>query len=197
MVDYLSAKGWITQKERILLHKCALDLPPSSNILNIGIEYGASMACLTVPDVNLYGVDIIGNDLMSVRLDATIYKKDSRKLYSHWRKPLHFIFVDGEHSISGVLADARFASFLERGCKIAFHDCSITFGTPTAKLIVEEVNKAVNIWYNTAIGFIEIEGIDSIRMFIKASKSMQKRINIMKENMECDSIDLLESVDMV
>ena len=61
MIDYMNAKGYIKPEEREMLYDVARETVPISGVIvNIGVEYGASMACLRAGNVDAWiiGIDI-------------------------------------------------------------------------------------------------------------------------------------------
>lgn len=171
---YLTARGWLTKKERILLHDLAARVPDGGTILNIGIEYGASVHCVTAGvgdnDVMIVAVDLIGSDLFEGGDDdnVTFIKGNSATIANEWDTPLDFLFVDGDHGKSGVLLDCKFADHVVSGGVVAFHDCyewPPLAPAKTVRAICPGVNAAVDEWFANSTGWQELEPVDSIRLF--------------------------------
>jgi len=96
-------------------------------IVNIGIFRGATMYCLRAgaAKARLIGIDTVypqGHDL-DPEMHAEVIVGDSGKLWSSFDGPVHLLFVDGDHTYEGVMADiAGWAPKIVPGGVIAFHD---------------------------------------------------------------------------
>lgn len=162
MADYMTAKGWLTAAEREWLKGLAQGVPADGWILNIGIEFGASLVCLREgnPTAHLIGIDLIGDSKLAQPVKGLIaVKGDSNVIAEGWERA-DLVFVDGGHDYNTVLADATLWGLtLMEGGVIAFHDC---FLSPAA----EAVNTAVERWLllQGAL-FQEFLIVDSIRTF--------------------------------
>jgi len=161
------AKGWLTPGERNLLKDLASK--SSKHIINIGVEFGASVVCLRAGNYNvpITAIDLIGSDkldsanftyLKQFKQPVQFLKGDSGTLAHTWDKPIDLIFIDGDHTTGGVLRDCVFAQYLEKDGIICFHDC---YNSPAASA----VNKGVSKWFGESINFVEEELVDSIRTF--------------------------------
>lgn len=159
MTNYKDAKGWLTGKEREFLYYTSNHY---NSILNIGVEYGASIYCLEQdnPEAIIYGIDLIGDEKMvfNVGENTTIFRADSHDI--NWIIYVDFTFIDGDHDFDGVYQDAvKYSQFTND--IICFHDCA---NSPVA----DEVNGAVSKWYNeNREDWAEGEQVDSIRVFYK------------------------------
>lgn len=170
MSNYLKAKGWLTKSEREFLKNQASMLSPDADIINVGIEYGASLHCLRAGNssATIHAFDLIGDEKLEGLPRALIYKGDSANFASRWVIDSHFIFIDGDHSYNGVVKDTKFILTLVPGGCVAFHDCYSWESPGMPHKICPEVNQAVDAWYEMNKGdFQEIPCIDSIRAFIK------------------------------
>lgn len=60
-MNYKTAKGWLSENEREFLFNIA---KKSATIINVGIEYGASLHCLRQgnPSANIVAIDLIGSE---------------------------------------------------------------------------------------------------------------------------------------
>jgi len=177
---YLSAKGWLTQKERRLLKELAEDVPTIGNILNVGIEYGASVVCLRAGNENatILAADLVGGskvDSKSVPHCRRVFwfSGDSGQLAEDWHTAPHFgydidlAFIDGDHTYKGVVRDTKFAEYIPVGGVIAFHDCYAWDEPPkTVHKVCPEVNQAVSDWFTgNSEQWRELPEVDSIRVF--------------------------------
>jgi len=167
-MSYLEAKGWLTKAERQLLYWLAIKAPRGGSILNIGVEYGASVHCLYEgnPSAYIYAVDI---DLSKAQLPAgriQLMQQDSAKLIHNWQHLLNLAFIDGDHTEAGTFADAQYSRFIQPGGYIAFHDCYAWEGGPHKTC--PEVNLAVDKWFLMQPSqWHELPAVDSIRYFQK------------------------------
>lgn len=168
---YKEAKGWLTDNERNLLKRLGeasgfveeLD----AVILNIGIEYGASVHCLRAGTGRpIVAVDIIGDEKFEGDIDKVDFiRADSADM--PWNKKIAVAFIDGDHGYAGVTYDCRFADYVVSGGYIAFHDCYEWPPAPpkNVRAICPDVNRAVQDWFDKQVDWIEGEPVDSIRVF--------------------------------
>lgn len=164
---YKQSKGWLSPNERDLLFD--LSSKSSLHIINIGVEFGASVVCLRAGNHNIpiTAIDLIGSDklhgaslayLRQFNQPVQFLKGDSGSLAHTWNKPLDLVFVDGDHTTGGVLRDCVFSRHLVKDGVICFHDC---YNSPAASA----VNRGVSKWFGESIDFVEEELVDSIRVF--------------------------------
>lgn len=170
-MEYLTAQGWLMPEERELLYSLAAQLPSSSTIINIGVEYGASMACLMAgardASVRVIGID---PDLSKyVGRPSILLLGRSQDFGLAWDQgPVQFVFVDGDHSYDGVADDIRaWTPHIVRDGWIAFHDCYAWEGDPKEiHHLVPEVDRAVGDWFATVQDtWHEEPFVRSIRVF--------------------------------
>jgi hypothetical protein len=166
VVDYRSAKGWLSPAERALLYKIAANVGPMRYLINVGIEYGASLVCLRQGNMTstITAIDLIGD----AKLDAVIpgpliiVKGDSTILGRLWKpQTASLAFIDGGHDSATVAKDALlWANAIAPGGYLLFHD---TAQSPAQ----DDVNRAVSEWFNEAGNhyFRERAQVDSIRWF--------------------------------
>lgn len=203
MIDYRTAKGWLTVAERELLVELGRWATVLRNsiggcIINIGVEYGASVHCLQHGfKGEVVGIDIDtskfeGNRALPLRLvqcssaqvvGTTVFTHGKRGIMcetsrvlvegiettgeiSEFGLPL-VVFVDGDHSYTAVLSDARLADFIPVRGIIAFHDCyDLEKGKPHPHPWDPDCNKAVQAWHDAhRQQWQEQEPVDSIRWF--------------------------------
>lgn len=171
--NYLEAQGWLTKDERELLKELAAKVPEGGTIINVGVEYGASLHCLREgnPSARLIGIDIIGDEKLVGDSGAVIIKGDSGKVALGWDKGvIDLAFIDGDHSEQGVHRDTFFAKHLTPGGVIAFHDCYAWPPAPpkTVHPICPGVNRAVQKFYeNNSRFLVEQEHVDTTRYFVR------------------------------
>ena len=169
-MDYLSARGWLTENERRLLYHLGLLTPKNGTIVNIGVEYGASVVCLHEgnPSATIYAIDLVGDDKYQGSAPANFVRGNSAELVKlgGWvNSGIDVLFIDGDHTTKGVLADIEYTRYVNDGGFVAFHDCYIS---PAAKA----VNRAVDEWYDDYVDlhlplYQELQTVDSIRVFGK------------------------------
>lgn len=126
-MDYMTVPGLgMTDPERLLLHDMAAEISArfgaDCTIVNIGVAGGASCACLRAgaPYASIYGIDV---DQDSARGDWLFIHADSRRYHLHFDKPVHLLFVDGDHDYYGVKADILgWGPKVAAGGVVMFHD---------------------------------------------------------------------------
>jgi cephalosporin hydroxylase len=179
---YKTARGMLTDAEREALVQYSKEtflplghpdqLDPAT-IINIGVEYGASLVCLRHgnPIANIIGVDIDTSQCEA--RTVKLVKMDSGEFGRQWEyytehKEIDLLFVDGDHSYEGVVRDLVWTTYVRPSGYIIFHDC---YDWPPAPPKQEHgvcpgVNKAVEEWFqaNQEI-FDEREHVDTMRIF--------------------------------
>lgn len=169
--DYLKARGFLTVDERNALRQLATYVPPNGNILNIGVEYGASIVCLRNgnPTAALYGVDINNSKCEVSELATKLITTRSQDLVKTWYLPLDLVFIDGEHTKEAVLSDLGFAELVPVNGLVALHDCNDGL-THLPHGVVPEVNDAVEVWAKEHPEWVEVQHVDSLRVFKRGEK---------------------------
>lgn len=166
-IDWMNAKGWLKDGERSLLFELASQLPGNAVILNIGVEYGASLACLRAgnPTARIYGVDLDCSKAVS-DYGCFLLQVDSHKLILDNTVSFDLAFIDGDHGETGVLLDAKFADFLPVGGHILFQDCWDWEDTSIVHRLCGGVNAAVDKWFAAKHEeFEELPSVDTTRVF--------------------------------
>jgi len=117
MPDHMAVPGLISDDERRFLvaqaEAAVAEFGPKVNVVNVGVHRGASCYCLRAgaPEARLIGVDVInwlwGSPEDLAWLDLELWLGDSRVACHAWRRPIHCIFVDGDHAEAVVRADIR------------------------------------------------------------------------------------------
>jgi predicted O-methyltransferase YrrM len=111
------------------------------SLLEIGVMHGASTALIRsamAPDGFLTGIDPHPRGRLGVSFERWIAKREikrhprgrvellrklSHEALSSWRRSLDFLFIDGDHSWSGIERDWRgFSDYVEPGGVVLLHD---------------------------------------------------------------------------
>lgn len=174
-MNYKTARGWLTEKERDYLHSLAKN---SATIINVGIEYGASIHCLAEgnPTANIVAIDLIGKQKFVGTLESSVaitaaQVANLEQLLAQYHvvfieansntidiaMPADLVFIDGGHDYACVQNDiAKFAP-LAQDC-LLFHDYS---DAP----IHDGVKWALDEWAHS--GFVKIAQVDTIAAYRK------------------------------
>ena len=144
--------GWLTNDEEAVLIALA-KLVKDGVIINIGVEFGRSVAALAQGDRPVFGYDIrllpsTPKNMLEAGLsteDVILQELSSVEAATFWKpKSVGMIFIDGDHSYAGVRADIEaWRGLLIPNGIVAFHDCAC----PTNKTphpLHHEVMAAVN-----------------------------------------------------
>lgn len=182
-IDYKTAKGWLKDEERELLFRLAGEVAGINTlILNIGVEFGASLACLRAgnPANRIIAFDPDMSKVLENGYGATLFEMSSYSQEAYFKiamqvddkkKNLRLIFVDGDHGKTGVLLDAKYADLLADGGYILFQDCwDWDKGIGVVHEVVPGVNEAVSEWYarpDIAKKFVELDSVGTTRVFMK------------------------------
>ena len=134
--NYLSMQGaYMHKEERRLINylsTCAAKKFDPCVIVHIGVAWGASLYCSRAgaPHATIYGVDIFGGenlrgaDEQKAELDIQVIREDSRTAWQKFNKPIHLLYVDGDHSYETVSSDIEnWGKKVVPGGFAAFHDC--------------------------------------------------------------------------
>lgn len=125
-------------------------------IFHLGIFWGSSMWCSRAAsdDIDLIGLDIDlrrnrtdpGDRIWKeAKMDATFIEADSTTYWQQWDRPIHFLFIDGDHHYDIVSADiAGWVPFVVEGGIVAFHDYKPTELNMKQFPELEGVRRAVN-----------------------------------------------------
>lgn len=166
-MNYQTAQGWLRPEEREFLFAMA---KKATTILNIGIEYGASIVCLAEgnPSAQIVAVDIDLSKNLTIYPNVVYLEHDSTKL-DYTNSIYDLMFIDGDHSYMGVYKDIEAVTpALAVNGMIIFHDCS-DFADPTIleHRICPGVNQAVSDLLGENPSYIELDRIGTMRIFIK------------------------------
>lgn len=172
--DYMHCPGaQLTQAERVFLKEQAAlvwkECAPTM-IVNIGVMWGASMACLRAgaPTARIIGVDI---DFETYPLKFKGFmplKGDSTKVYEEFDGPIHLLFVDGDHHYETVRKDIEgWVPKIPVGGMVLFHDYNPTPHNLKMFPELEGVKRAVDEWAQKARdwGWTRIPAPDSLAAF--------------------------------
>jgi len=151
---YKTAKGWLTAPEREALFAAAYG---GNNILNIGIEYGASLHCFQEgnPNAKIVAVDLIGDEKFEGdRRNIIFLKGDSTQLEtgSH---TFEVTFIDGGHDYETVKKDIEHFAPITT-VLLMFHDYSDAD-------IHAGVKQALDEWHSP--DWRKVDQIDTIAIY--------------------------------
>lgn len=182
-MDYIEARGWLTLCERELLVELARSMAllrtsekSVTTIVNIGIEYGASIACLHhgAPQAQIIGVDIDISKSEVNDLPVYIIEADSKDYVQVWDRGIDLLFIDGDHTYLGVKADLAWVKYVNVGGYVAFHDC---YDWPpslpkTLHQVCPGVDRAVQEWVTDTMNIVPVTQVwqealstDTTRLF--------------------------------
>lgn len=184
MVDYKTAKGWLRPEEREELKRLAATAVPHNGVMiNIGVEFGASIVCLRAgnPTARIIGLDLdmsklvpeVYNECEPLLLEGDSGSRNIAEkvfLLSTYDNHLYtqLVFVDGSHIYDGVLADALYycPMIIQYGI-VVFHDC-FDYDHPDQPRLDQfsAVNEAVTYWYNDNLqAWEELHSVGTMRIF--------------------------------
>jgi len=140
LLEMASCEFGITQvrSEIAALVECLQSLAPRT-VVEIGTHKGGNsfLFCHALPSVQrVIGVDLCvqnaakliyfagpGQDYRALHGDSQTPKMRNRVIQKLFRRPLDFLFIDGDHSYQGVVADfSLYAPLVRSGGMIALHD---------------------------------------------------------------------------
>ena len=175
------AKGYLKIEERRKLFELAQGVPDSEwhLILNIGIEYGASMICLRAGNkqATLTGIDIDCSKLIKIKEidwygNINIREMTSMDAFSAIQQDvesLSLLFIDGDHGYRGVTLDTLYCDLLEEDGIVMFHDCYDWEEPDKPHRKVPGVMAAVDDWFIGIMkgdnDFIELPKVGTSRLF--------------------------------
>lgn len=166
------ARGYLKIEERHKLFDLARDVPDDGTILNIGIEYGASMICLRAGNevCSLLGIDLNTTKLIlpnEFNLHAEILNGDSGQIVRNFADELDLIFIDGDHGYRGVTLDTQYLDWLLPNGIVMFHDCFDWIENDKPHRQVPGVMGAVDDWFKSADkkAWIELDKVGTSRLF--------------------------------
>ncbi len=170
-MGYKDAKGWLRPEEREALVKYARDVRYQEIpvIVNIGVEYGASLACLRAgaPHASIYGIDIDISKAVS-NYHCKLIEADSSLFWMEWPdwKELDLLFVDGDHTYEGVRDDTMWTTFVRVSGYPIFHDCYDYDDPSVVHKLVPGVNQAVEEWLGRQDdNWVERKSVGTMRIF--------------------------------
>ena len=174
MVNYQEAKGWLSKNEREYLRNVAIGY---ATILNVGIEYGASLHCFNSSNKKIVAIDLIGaSKLNGIDAFSNVQLLDTQSGYTFKLEGMqnglavitgdsnkitlqNFLpevtFIDGGHDYQCVKNDIkRFAKITQT--YLLFHDYS---DLP----MHSGVKQALDEWQSSDFEFVA--QVDTIRAY--------------------------------
>lgn len=134
--DYRKMQGaYMHAEERRLINCLSVHVAAKFDpciIVHIGVAWGASLYCSRAgaPDAVIYGVDVFGDENLrgeseqKKELNMQTIRADSRTAWQGFDRPIHFLYVDGDHSYETVSSDIKnWGKKVVPGGLAAFHDC--------------------------------------------------------------------------
>lgn len=154
MVDWKTAYGkQLLLEERQYLKEQATQVTRQFGapvFVNIGIFRYASMYCLRAGSFSaqIYGVDVKQPDVpQAPELNAVDIIADSKVCHADFDKPIHLLFVDGDHHYAGVKADLEnWTPKIVPGGIVAMHDYAPLPQHFALLPHLEGVRRAINEW---------------------------------------------------
>lgn len=170
--------GWETEAEEALLLEQASKVPAQGVLVEIGAEFGMSTAALLSQKpqtARLYSVDKMTDELwndLEQRIQLAGLSENwvqCRGLSEDWARqitdPIDLLFIDGDHSYAGALADAQlWTPKLAVGGRVIFHDVA----SPTNRNphpLHYEVAQAVQEWFEAATDVMLLKHVDSMAVY--------------------------------
>lgn len=156
--------GWLESDEEDCLIDYARQVPDGGIIVNIGVEFGRSMAAFvkTAPNAKVYGVEINPQDAYAANLteagltppnlvvgsssDPAVLARFKRNIRG---KQVDVILIDGGHSYEEAFADlTNWSPLIRVGGVMLVHDTA-TESNPMPHPLHHEVSRAINTWLKT------------------------------------------------
>ena len=179
----LEAKGWLSKDERRFLYWTAQDIGDGCNIVNIGVEHGASVVCLAEGargNCMIYAFDIDLSKWVPSKkyVNVAFGEGDSHKIVMDFLDGskvvpwIDLLFIDGDHSYKGVKRDLPWLTLVKPGGTVIFHDCYEWPPAPprTVRPVSPEVNQVVDEWWYVEKPYgkwHELDTCDSMRVFVR------------------------------
>lgn len=150
------AHGFLYPYEVFGLQIAARMLSPDSVIVNIGAGAGTSGLALreAARDAKIYTVDIAeeGNPFGGLENERNAFGNpefnprqlalplqihgDSKEVGKSWKEPVDLLFIDGDHSIPGVVGDVRaWIPHVKIGGIVIFHDYECAIWADVARVV--------------------------------------------------------------
>ena len=173
MVNFLTTPGAaMTVRERLFLNTLAEDVAERFAcplILNIGVEYGASIHCFHAgaPEAEIIGIDL-NNSKMIANPGAALITADSTADSTQrlLEGEISLLLVDGGHTHDVVLQDAtKWGARVAVGGVIVFHDYTDIQTMEILKNMIKGVRPAVDEWFQkvTRYDWDELPAPDSMK----------------------------------
>lgn len=177
--------GWETLPEQEYLVQLAKTVPHDGVIVEIGGEWGmsASLFAFSTPDtVKIVTVDTFQGEMLDAHrknlAEAGLAGRsqqivgDSKIVVGSWEGDIDLLFIDGDHSYAGALADLQnWTPFVKRGGLVVLHDCAIDTNK-SPHFLHFEVTRALTKWLESQGGAWEnLKPVDTMTVLRRAEKS--------------------------
>jgi len=173
MTDWPNIATGVVPAEREWLKQQAEDLAgmgPEAVIVHIGVDGGMSLHCSRrgAPEATIVGIDLEMGGFQNT-IGAELIQGNSHIVHHDWERPIHFLFVDGDHSRPAVTADMLgWLPLVVPGGIVAFHD----YGNKNFRWCLG-VSEAVDEWDWT--GWQEIPAAGSIKAYQKPDPEKESK----------------------
>jgi predicted O-methyltransferase YrrM len=181
---HTNVPGWESPAEQQLLYTLAQGVPDYGCIVELGAEYGlsASLFCWGAKaSVQIVSIDLFPGDLLAQHQEnlrraglggrSMQMIGNSHTIGARWQGHEPFIdllFVDGDHSYQGVVADiALWTPLVRAGGVVAFHDCACETNPLPMPIVHEEVWRAVQEWHAVHPAWTQIGMVDSLVAYMR------------------------------
>ena len=175
----LVAKGWLTTEERQFLFDSVAKLDDTGYVVNIGVEYGASVICFAegngIVPIDCFDIDMSKWPYGEMYGDrVNLFEDDSYSIVRMYighavEEYIDVLFVDGDHSYEGVRKDIAWVMFVKPRGLAMFHDCYdwLTLPEKIPHQVCPGVNQAVQEWvdHESFTGWQELPHVGTMRVF--------------------------------
>lgn len=176
ILDRYTSVASFTKKECKAYYDQLILLPPFSNVVEIGVQYGRSTiisaSVAKEHSLNLTAIDNWSEDgekakamvdkwMKELKLSFTLLNKTSLSARIDYHSPIDLLFIDGNHTYQGVTDDCMYwIPLVKLNGIVCFHD----FGRES----LPDVYRAFNDWhFNSHIKLEQIDQVGSLGIFTR------------------------------